>query len=63
MKTEIFTSLKKETGVQVLKAQRVSKKMNSNNPTLRNNIIKMAKIKGKERVNSKGSKRKTREPP
>ena len=48
MKTEIFTSLKKETGVQVLKAQRVSKKMNSNNPTLRNNIIKMAKIKDKE---------------
>ena len=55
---EKFPNLKKETDIQVQKAQRVPNKINSNRPRPRHIIIKIAKFKDKE--NSKGSKRKTK---
>ena len=40
----------KEIDIQVQEAQRVSKKMNLKRPTPRHVIIKMQKIKDKERI-------------
>ena len=51
---ENFSSLKKETDIQVQEAQRVPNKTNLDRHTPRPIIIKMAKV----RVYSKGSKRK-----
>ena len=42
---EKFPNLKKETDIQIQEAQRVPKKMNSNKPTPRHILIKMAKVK------------------
>ena len=47
---ENFPNLKKETDVHVQKAQRVPKKMSPNGPTPRHIIIKMTKVKDKERI-------------
>ena len=46
---ENIPNLKNETDIQVQEAQRVRNKVNSNRPTPRNVIIKMAKVKDKER--------------
>ena len=53
---EKFPNLKKETDIQVQKAQKVPKKMNPKRTTPRHTVIKMAKIKDKERLlkSSKG---------
>ena len=51
-----FPNLKKEIDIQVQEAQRVPNKINSNRPTTRHIIIKMAKVK----ENTKGNKRKTK---
>ena len=40
----------KETDVKIQEAQRAPKKLNPNKPMPRHNIIKMAKIKDKERI-------------
>ena len=45
---ENFPNLKKETDIQVQEAQSVPNKMNSNRPTPRHIIIKMAKVKDRE---------------
>ena len=47
---ENFPNLKKEIDIQVQEAWRVPNKMNPNRPTLRLNIIKMAKVKDQERI-------------
>ena len=47
---ENFPNLKKETDIQIQETQRVSNKMNPNRPTPRHIIIKMAKVKDKERI-------------
>ena len=47
---ENFPNLKKETDIHVQEAQRVPNKMNPNRPTPRHIIIKMAKVKDKERI-------------
>ena len=47
---ENFPNLKKETDIQIQKAQWASNKMNPNRPTPRYIIIKMPKFKGKERI-------------
>ena len=47
---ETFPNLKKETDIQVQKAQRVPNKMNPKRPTPRHIIIKTAKFKDKERI-------------
>ena len=47
---ETFPNLKKERDIQVQEAQRVPKKMNPNRATPRHIIIKMAKLKNKERT-------------
>ena len=44
---ENFSSLKKETDIQVQEVQRVPNKMNPNRHTPRHIIIKMAKVKSK----------------
>uniref|UniRef100_A0A9L0TJ68 L1 transposable element RRM domain-containing protein n=1 Tax=Equus caballus TaxID=9796 RepID=A0A9L0TJ68_HORSE len=46
---ENFPNLRKETDIQVQETQRAPNKINSKNPTLRYIIIKMSKIKDKER--------------
>ena len=51
-----FPNLKKEADIQLQEAQRVPNKMNSNKPTPRCIIIKVAKFKVRE--NTKGNKRK-----
>ena len=51
-----FPNLKKEANIQLQEAQRVPNKMNSNKPTPRCIIIKVAKFKVRE--NTKGNKRK-----
>ena len=56
---EYFPNLKKETYIQVHKAQRVPNKMNTNRPTPRHIIIKMAKVKDKEGI-LKGAREKQR---
>ena len=55
--TENFPNLKKETDIQVQKAQRVPNKMNPNRPTPRHLLIKLSRIKYKKNI--KSSKRKT----
>ena len=47
---ENFLNLKKETDIQVQKAQRIPNKMNPKSPTARHIIIKMAKVKDKDRI-------------
>ena len=47
---ENFPNLKKETDIQEQEAQRVPNNMNQNRPTPRYIIIKMAKVKDKERI-------------
>ena len=47
---ENISNLKMETEIQVPEAQRVSNKINLNRPTPRYIIIKVAKVKDKERV-------------
>ena len=47
---ENFPNLKKEMDIQIQETQRVPKKMNSNRSTSRHIIIKLAKIKDKDRV-------------
>ena len=47
---ENFPNLKKETDMKVQEVQRVPKKINPNRPTLRHIIVKMAKVKDKERI-------------
>ena len=42
---ENFLNLKKETDIQVQKAQRIPNKMNPKSPTARYFIVKMAKVK------------------
>ena len=48
--TENFPNLAKELDIQVQEAQRVPNKRNSNRPTPRHIIIKMPKVKDKERI-------------
>ena len=47
---ENFPNLKKETDMKVQEVQRVPKKINPHRPTLRHIIVKMAKVKDKERI-------------
>ena len=47
---ENFPNLVKEVDMQVQEAQRVPNKMDAKRPTLRHIIIKMLKIKDKERI-------------
>ena len=47
---ENFPNLKKETDIQVQEEQKVPNKMKPNRPTLRHIKIKMAKVKGMERI-------------
>ena len=47
---ENFPSLVKEIDMQVQKAQRVPDKMDTKRPTPRHIIIKMPKIKDKQRI-------------
>ena len=47
---ENFPNLMKENGTQIQEAQRVSINRNPKRPTPRHIIIKMAKLKGKERI-------------
>ena len=48
--TENFPNLVKEVDTQVQEAQRVPNKMNPKKPTPRHIIIKMQKVKDKERI-------------
>ena len=47
---ENFPNLVKEIDVQVQEAQRVPNKVDAKRPTLRHIIMKMPKVKGKERI-------------
>ena len=47
---ENFPNLQKETDIHVQEAQRVPNNINPNRPTPRHIIIKMAKVKDKERI-------------
>ena len=47
---ENFPNLAKEIDIQVQEAQRVSNKMNPKRPTPRHIIIKMPKVKDKEKI-------------
>lgn len=47
---EVFPNLGKEMDIQVQEAQRVPKKMKPRSTKLRQTIIKMSKIKDKERI-------------
>ena len=47
---KIFPNLAKEIDIQVQEAQRVPNKMDAKRPTPRHLIIKMPKVKGKERL-------------
>ena len=47
---ENFPNLVKEIDMQVQDAQRVTNKMDAKKPTPRNIIIKMPKVKDKERI-------------
>ena len=47
---ENFPILKKKTDIQIQEAQRIPQKMNPNRPTPRHIILKMAKVKDKERI-------------
>nr|KAF6469826.1 hypothetical protein HJG59_011183 [Molossus molossus] len=48
--TENFPNLVKEGGIQVQEAQRAPSKKNPNRPTPRHTVIKLPKIKDKERI-------------
>ena len=48
--TKNFPNLMKEKDIQVQAAQRVPDKMDTKRPTPRHIIIKMAKLKDKERI-------------
>ena len=48
--TENFPNLVKELDIQVQEEQRVPNKINPNRPTTRYTIIKMMKVKDKERI-------------
>ena len=48
--TENFPNMKKETDIQVHKAQIIPNEMNPNRPTPRHIIIKMEKVRDKERI-------------
>ena len=48
--TENFPNLVKEINIQVQEGQRVSNKMDPKRPTPRHIIIKMPKVKAKERI-------------
>ena len=50
---ENFPNLVKEISMQVQQAQRVPNKMDANRPTPRYIIIKMPKVKDRERIKSK----------
>ena len=56
--TENFPNLAKELDIQVQEAQRVPNKRNSNRPIQKCIIIKMPKIKDKERILKAARKRK-----
>ena len=47
---ENFPNLVKEIDIQVQEAQRVPNKMDTKKPTLRHILIKMPKVKDKERI-------------
>ena len=47
---ENFPNLVKEKETQVLEAHRVTNKMNPKRPTPRQNMIKVVKVKAKERI-------------
>ena len=47
---ENFLNLMKEIDMQVQEVQRVPNKMDAKRPTLRHSIIKMSKVKNKERI-------------
>ena len=47
---ENFLNLVKDIDMQILEAQRVPNKMDTNRPTPRHIVIKMPKIKDKERI-------------
>ena len=48
--TKNFPNLKKETDMQIQEVQRVPNNMNLKRPTAKHIIIKMAKLKDKERM-------------
>ena len=48
--TKNFPNLMKEINIQAQEAQRIPNKMNPKRPTPRHNLIKMPKIKDKERI-------------
>ncbi len=48
--TENFPNLKKESDIQVQEAQRVPNRKNSNRPTPRHRLIKMARVKDKAMI-------------
>ena len=60
-----FPNLKKETDIQIQEAQRAQNKLNPNRPTPRHTIIKMTKVKYKERILKEARKKQLiiREPP
>ena len=58
MKEEIFPNLVKELDMQVQGAQKVRKKLDLRRNTPRHTILKLPKIKDKERILKKSSKRK-----
>ena len=47
---ENFPNLKKEIDIQVQQVKRVPKKINTNRPNLKHTIIKIAKVKDKQRI-------------
>ena len=50
IKMEMFSNLAKEIDIQVEEVQRMPNKMNPKRSTPRNIIIKMSKVKDKERI-------------
>ena len=61
---EYHSNLMREKVTKVQKAQKVPIKMNTKRPTPRHIIIKMAKLKGKERIlkAAREKQKQTREP-
>ena len=52
---ENFLNLVKDIDMQILEAQRVPNKMDANRPTPRHIIIKIPKVKNKERIQQEKS--------
>ena len=50
MMAENFLNLEKETDIQIQEAQTVPNKINPKRPTPRHIIIKMSKVRDKERI-------------